>query len=77
MESELHFDATQIKKKLKFSKLEEEIDLKFKGNKMQHDFNFKLVEELENISFLIPEGCVTHVKRKIHKLVEEVKSETN
>ena len=72
MVSKIHSDARQIEKKLKFSKPEREIDLKFKGNEIQHEFNVKLVEELGSISFLVSEGSVSYVKEKIHKLAEEV-----
>ena len=72
MESKLHSDSRQIEKKLKLSKPKPEINFKFKGNKMQHHFTIKLVEELENIKFLLSEGSVSRVKKKINKLVEEV-----
>ena len=39
---------------------------------MQYHFTIKLVEELENIKFLVSEGSVSRVKKKINKLVEEV-----
>ena len=38
---------------------------------MNHDFNFILVEELENIIFVISEGWTSRVKRKIHKLLKK------
>ena len=72
MESKLHSDSRQIEKKLKLSKPKPEINFKFKGNKMQYHFTIKLVEELENIKFLVSEGSVSRVKKKINKLVEEV-----
>ena len=62
MESKLHSDERQIKKKLKLSKPEQEIDFKFKGNEIQHQFTVKLVKELENICFLVSEGLVSRVK---------------
>lgn len=72
MESKLHSDARQIAKKLKLSKPEQEMDFKFKSNKMQHQFNVKLIAELENICFLVSESSASRVKKKMHKLVEEV-----
>ena len=48
MESKLHSDATQIEKRLRLSKLEQEIEFKLNYNKMQHQLNVKLIEELEN-----------------------------
>ena len=63
MESKLHSDARQTEKKLKLSKAEREIDIKFKSNNIQHQFNVKLVEELENISFLVSESSVSRVKK--------------
>ena len=71
MESKLRSDTRKIEKELKLSKPEQEIDLKVKGNEMQHYFNVKLVKELENISFLVSKGSVRRVKKKIYKLVEE------
>ena len=71
MESKHHSDARQIEKKLKLCKPEQEIDFKFKGNEMQHQFNIKLIEELENISFLVSKNSVSRVKKKTQKLVEE------
>ena len=42
MESKLHSDARQNEEKLMLSKPEREIDFKFKGNEIQHQFNVKL-----------------------------------
>lgn len=39
---------------------------------MQHQFTIKLVEELEHIKFIVSEGSVSRVKKKMYKLVEEV-----
>ena len=77
MESKLYYNARQIEKKLKLSKPEIEIDFEFKGNDIQQQFNVKLVEELENISFLVSEGSVSLVNKKIHKLAKEVRGKTN
>ena len=71
MELKFYSDARQIEKKLKLSIPEREINFKFKGNKIQHQFNVKLVEEFENISFRVSEGSVSRVKKKMDKLVEE------
>ena len=49
MKSKLESDARQIEKKLKLSKLEREIDFKFKANEIQLQFNVKLVKKLENM----------------------------
>ena len=62
----------QIEKNVKFLKPEREIDFKFKGKEIQHQFNVKIVEELENISFLVSGGSFSRVKKEIHNVVEEV-----
>ena len=47
MEANLHSDVRPIEKKLKLSKPKREIDFKFKGNEIQHQFNVKLVLHLK------------------------------
>ena len=52
-------------------------EIQFQSQEIQHNFNVKRVEELENISFLVSEGFVSHVisqkKCKIFLKEEEAK----
>ena len=72
-ESKLHSHAWQIEKKLKVSKHAKEVQFKFKSNEIQHQFNIKLVAELEKIGFLVSEDLVSCVKTNINKLVKETR----
>lgn len=72
LESKLQFDARKTGKKLKLTKLGRETEFKLKDNEIQHQFNIKLVQELEKIDFLASKSPVSRVKKSINKLVKEI-----
>ena len=73
-DEKLRAESKSLDKKLKVSvKPDEPINFKFKGNKIQYEFNQKIVLDLEDVLELVQEGSVGRSSKKIKAIATEIK----
>ena len=72
LETKLANDTKQLEKRIKLSKPEELPEFRYKGNKIQYEFNKKLVADLEEVKDLIVEGSMKKSHKKLSSMLNDV-----
>ena len=72
LETKLANDTKQLEKRIKLSKPEELPEFRYKGNKIQYEFNKTLVADLEEVKDLIVEGSMKKSHKKLFSMPNDV-----
>ena len=72
LESKISADSKRLEKKLRGRKTVDTVELKYRGNKVQYNFNNTLLQSLEDLRLLIEEGSVTRSCKRVDNIISDI-----